>query len=98
MGTGMGEKTTSDEDSARVRMLSFYFFLTGRPASMWDMMELNLCDWAWPHENGPYAFGKIGEDIDQKMRDLFWQQDKYHVRTNFKSVVELYDRGLEFCN
>lgn len=77
-------------------MLSFYFFLTGRPASMWDMMELNLCDWAWPNENGPFAFGRIGEEIDNKMRDLFWEQDKYHVRTNFKSVVELYDRGLEF--
>jgi len=63
---------------------------------MWDMMELNFCDWAWPHENGTRSFGQIGAEIDQKMRDVFWEQDKYHVRTNFKSVVECYDRGLEF--
>merc|ERR1719499_2568733 len=92
MGTGCSDSS----DLYKVKLLSYYFALTGRPASMWDMMELNLCDWAWPNENGPFAFSRIGEEIDQKLRDLFWEQDKYHVRTNFKSVVELYDRGLEF--
>ena len=55
-------------------------------------------DWAWPNESGPPALGQISEEFEYKMRDLFWQQDKHKVRTNFKSIVELKDRGLEFCN
>merc|ERR1719361_2824142 len=95
MGTGMIDGVHKEEEQ-KLKTLSYYLALTGRPMSMWDMMELNFCDWAWPHENGPYTLDKIGEDAEQKLRDVFWQQEKHHVRTNFKSVVEMYDRGLEF--
>eukprot|EP00494_Astrolonche_serrata_P030498 UN30766 len=76
--------------------IPFYLALTGRPLTLWDMMELNFCDWAWPHKDGIRAFHYIGEKVDYTMRNLFWEQDKYTIRTYLKSFVELYDRGTEF--
>ncbi|ETO13597.1 hypothetical protein RFI_23773, partial [Reticulomyxa filosa] len=75
-------------------LVGIWHALTGFPMNTYDAMEQGLVDWIIP-PTPVLLFSHMGHDVDRLFRTVFQEQDRYRHRAMLKSVVELYDRGLE---